>query len=176
MKPILFLYSSCDGQTIKILQFIKDSMQNYAVELKPLDAHEVIEVGKYHSVLIGASIRYGKFRPALYEFIANNQQLLNKLPSAFVGVCLTARKEGKDQPENNVYMRKFNQRITWQPSLQAVFAGALLYSKYNWWQTRIIQLIMKITGGSTDTSEDIELTDWKKVESFISKYLQVLRA
>jgi len=34
--------------------------------------------------------------------------------------------------------------------------GALLYSKYNWWQTLIIQLIMKITGGSTDKAQDIE--------------------
>ena len=41
---------------------------------------------------------------------------------------------------------------------------------YNWWQTRIIQLIMKITGGSTDTSKDIEFTDWERVRSFAREF------
>ena len=29
---------------------------------------------------------------------------------------------------------------------------------------------MKMTGGSTDKSQDIELTDWQKVDSFISDF------
>ncbi|MNG25576.1 Protoporphyrinogen IX dehydrogenase [menaquinone] [compost metagenome] len=51
-----------------------------------------------------------------------------------------------------------------------MFAGALRYSRYNWWQTRIIQLIMMITGGSTDTSQDIEFTDWEKVRAFAREF------
>jgi len=170
MKPILFIYSSCDGQTKKIIQHIKDNATYSNIEMQALDEIKHIDGDKYRSVLIGASIRYGKFRPELYQFIEENEQVLNHLPTAFYGVCLTARKPEKDKPENNVYMTKFNQRINWQPQLQAVFAGALLYSRYNWWQTMLIQLIMKMTGGSTDSSKDIELTNWDKVEQFTVKY------
>lgn len=48
----------------------------------------------------------------------------------FFGVNLTARKPEKSTPETNVYVRKFLQRITWQPTISAVFAGALLYPRY----------------------------------------------
>ena len=67
-------------------------------------------------------------------------------------------------------MAKFDQLSQWHPRLKGVFAGALLYSRYNWWQTLLIQLIMKMTGGSTDKSKDIELTDWSKVEAFSNDF------
>ena len=63
-------------------------------------------------------------------------------------------------------MVKFISNSPWQPQLQAVFAGALRYSKYRWFDRRMIQFIMKLTGGVTDTSQDIEYTDWAKVAQF----------
>ena len=63
---------------------------------------------------------------------------------SFFGVGLTARKEGKDTPEGNVYVRKFLQRIKWTPAKVGVFAGALLYPRYKWIDRIMIQLIMKI--------------------------------
>jgi menaquinone-dependent protoporphyrinogen oxidase len=53
-----------------------------------------------------------------------------------------------------------------------VFAGALLYSKYGFVDKFMIRLIMKITGGETDTSKDIEYTDWHKVDDFALKIIQ----
>ena len=100
------------------------------------------------------------------QFVNSHKAQLDKLPNAFFLVCLTARKPEKSVPSNNTYMLKFDRLSSWQPNLKAVFAGALLYSRYNWWQTLLIQLIMKMTGGSTDKSQDIELTDWEKVDAF----------
>ena len=37
-----------------------------------------------------------------------------------------------------------------------VFAGALLYPRYKWIDRVMIQLIMKITNGETDTTKEIE--------------------
>lgn len=34
----------------------------------------------------------------------------------------------------------------------------------------MIRLIMKITGGETDTSKEIEYTDWQKVEFFTEQF------
>ncbi len=67
-------------------------------------------------------------------------------------------------------MKKFLRLSPWKPKTLGVFAGALRYSRYNWWQTRLIQLIMMITGGSTDTSQDIEFTDWEKVRAFAREF------
>ena len=161
----LVLYSSVDGQTLKIINRINELVDG-DVEMFDIDQNSDIDFSQYSKVLIGASIRYGNLRKNLIQFLNENKERLDKLPNAFFLVCLTARKPEKSLPSNNTYMLKFDQLSTWQPQLKAVFAGALLYSRYNWWQTLLIQLIMKMTGGSTDKSQDIELTDWKKVEAF----------
>ena len=168
----LVIYSSVDGQTLKIVERITALMEGECT-LVNVDEHLKIDFSQYDKVLIGASIRYGNFRRNLLDFVNKHKTELNLLPNAFFLVCLTARKPEKANPENNAYMAKFDQLCQWQPRLKGVFAGALLYSRYNWWQTLIIQLIMKITGGSTDKKEDIELTDWSKVALF-SKHFSAL--
>ncbi|HEY5716603.1 MAG TPA: menaquinone-dependent protoporphyrinogen IX dehydrogenase [Psychromonas sp.] len=161
----LVLYSSVDGQTLKIIKRIISNIEA-DVTLLNIDDNPEIDFSAYNKVLIGASIRYGNFRKNLLDFVNRHQRKLDLLPNAFFVVCLTARKPEKANPANNAYMAKFDRLSAWQPRLKGVFAGALLYSRYNWWQTLIIQLIMKITGGSTDKSKDLELTDWSKVDAF----------
>ncbi|MGB5444250.1 MAG: menaquinone-dependent protoporphyrinogen IX dehydrogenase [Psychromonas sp.] len=165
----LVLYSSVDGQTLKIIKQIMTHLKG-EVTLLNIDDKPEIDFSAYHKVLIGASIRYGNFRQNLVHFVNQHKRQLDALPNAFFAVCLTARKPEKANPANNAYMVKFDRLSTWQPRLKGVFAGALLYSRYNWWQTLIIQLIMKITGGSTDKSKDIELTDWSKVDAFAKDF------
>lgn len=161
----LVLYSSVDGQTLKIIDKLNESTQEELV-MFDIESNPDIDFSQYDKVLVGASIRYGNFRKSLLNYVNQHKAQLDLLPNAFFLVCLTARKPEKSSPANNAYMIKFDQLSQWQPRLKGVFAGALLYSRYNWWQTLIIQLIMKITGGSTDTSQDVELTDWEKVAAF----------
>ena len=61
---------------------------------------------------------------------------------------------------------KYLAKCPWSPDQVEVFAGALLYSQYDFFNKNMIRLIMKITGGSTDTSKDIEYTDWNRVAAF----------
>lgn len=163
---VLILYWSHEGQTKKISHFMASHI-NANVEVAPLDL--ALDINPFDVVIIGASIRYGHFNSLLYQFVKKNTSLLNQKKTAFFGVNLTARKEGKDNPETNVYVRKFLQRIQWKPNFKAVFAGALFYPRYKFWDRLAIQLIMKITGGETDPSKEIEYTDWNKVKEFVDK-------
>ena len=165
----LVIYSSVDGHTLKIIERITTLIEG-EVTLFDLDKKPEIDFSQYDKVLIGASIRYGNFRRNLLDFVNQHKVQLDLLPNAFFAVCLTARKPEKAIPENNTYMVKFDRLSQWQPRLKGVFAGALLYSRYNWWQTLIIQLIMKMTGGSTDKQTDLELTNWSEVERFSKEF------
>ncbi|MCC4264424.1 menaquinone-dependent protoporphyrinogen IX dehydrogenase [Oceanimonas baumannii] len=169
MEKLLVLYSSRNGQTHKIIEAMRNEFSGYEVELVDLHTSPKKNLSKYDKVLIGASIRYGRFHDSVYNFIHHHSEQLAVADSAFFCVCLTARKPEKAVPGNNAYIKKFLARSSWRPRTIGVFAGALQYSEYNWWQTRIIQLIMKITGGSTDTSRDLEFTDWDKVIEFAKK-------
>src|SRR3712207_1914321 len=125
----LILYLSHDGQTKKIAHFLANQITNSQVADLTKSA---VNLAEFDCIVIGASIRYGHFNKQLYQFIEKQTALLNAKQTAFFGVNLTARKEGKNTPETNVYVRKFLQRISWQPKFTAVFAGALLYPQYHW--------------------------------------------
>lgn len=172
MKKALFLYSSREGQTIKILHYIEEQLDDYQCELIDLQNVDTIDLSLYDRVLIGASIRYGHLNKKLYRFIERHQQQLDDHKVAFFCVNLTARKEdqGKDTPEGSVYIQKFLKLSVWQPKLIGVFAGALYYPRYNWFDRNMIKLIMKMTNGETDTSKEIEYTNWKKVALFADRF------
>ncbi|NOI16083.1 menaquinone-dependent protoporphyrinogen IX dehydrogenase [Vibrio hepatarius] len=176
MKKALFLYSSREGQTKKILNYIEGELSNFECELVDLHTLDAIDFSVYDRVLIGASIRYGHLNKKLYQFIENNrQQLENHTKVAFFCVNLTARKEdqGKDTPEGSVYIQKFLKKSPWQPKLIGVFAGALYYPRYGFFDKMMIKLIMTLTDGETDTTKEVEYTNWKKVSLFAKKFAEL---
>lgn len=163
----LILYSSRDGQSKKIADFIAQQLTSHQeIDIQPLSQQTAVDFSKICCVIIGASIRYGHFHKDLYHFVKTYDKQLNAIPSAFFAVNLTARKANKDTPMTNVYTRKFLQKIEWKPTHTAVFAGALYYPRYNFFDRLMIQFIMRITGGETDSTKEIEYTNWDKVKDF----------
>ncbi|WP_058911827.1 menaquinone-dependent protoporphyrinogen IX dehydrogenase [Entomohabitans teleogrylli] len=167
MKTLL-LFSTRDGQTREIATRIADQLQQYAETVVLVNLHEAGELdwSGYDKVVIGASIRYGHFHPALRTFVDRYAAQLNALPGAFFSVNLVARKPEKRTPETNAYTRKFLASSAWKPDYSAVFAGALRYPRYRWFDRFMIRLIMKMTGGETDVSKEIVYTDWQQVAEF----------
>jgi len=168
----LFLYSSREGQTKKIFNYIQAELSEYDCELLDLHSIETVDFSQYERVLIGASIRYGHLNKKLYQFVERNLSSLQENKTAFFCVNLTARKEeqGKDTPEGSAYIKTFLKKSPWQPQLIGVFAGALYYPRYNWFDRTMIKFIMSMTGGETDTSKEIEYTNWEKVALFANKF------
>ncbi|WGW00357.1 menaquinone-dependent protoporphyrinogen IX dehydrogenase [Vibrio sp. YMD68] len=168
----LFLYSSQDGQTKKIIHYIQQELDLNECDVIDIHQADTVELGKYERVLIGASIRYGHLNKKLYQFIQNHQSSLESGKSAFFCVNLTARKEeqGKDTPEGSVYIKTFLNKSPWKPKLIGVFAGALYYPRYKWIDKVMIRFIMKLTGGETDTSKEVEYTNWSKVTLFAKQF------
>ncbi|MDI9223145.1 menaquinone-dependent protoporphyrinogen IX dehydrogenase [Pantoea sp. EA-12] len=170
----LILYSSRDGQTREIAARMAQALapQQLCDVIDLLEA-EKVEWSQYDRVLIGASIRYGHFHPALIKFVSQHKAELQQRVSGFFSVNLTARKAEKCTPVTNAYTRKFLEQSPWQPDCCAVFAGALRYPRYRWFDRIMIQLIMRMTGGETDTSKEVEYTDWDKVAGFAQDFAQL---
>lgn len=168
---VLILYSSLDGQTHTIASYIAKQLSIAGTcEIQDLSQVGQIDLSQYQQVMIGASVRYGRFSPVLSQFVAEHLEQLNQMSSAFFAVNLTARKPEKRSPQTNAYVRKFLLSTPWQPALCAVFAGALRYPRYRWIDRVMIQLIMRMTGGETDTSKEVEYTDWQQVDRFTQDF------
>ena len=168
MTKILVIYSSTDGHTKKIClrlqQIVED--QNHQVRLVSVNDVNTIDFNSFDKIVIGASIRYGRHSRKIYEFIKENQHVLDSKSNAFFSVNVVARKPEKNKPETNPYLQKSLKQISWKPKELAVFAGKIEYQKYKFWDRFMIRLIMWMTQGPTDPKTNIEFTNWSHVESF----------
>ncbi|MFL2708009.1 MAG: menaquinone-dependent protoporphyrinogen IX dehydrogenase [Gammaproteobacteria bacterium] len=164
MDKSLITYSTVDGQTKNICEKIAEYASNSDIDLLPISNE--IKLDDYKTIIIGASIRYGKYRKEVYSFIKKNKDILDNKENAFFSVNVVARKPEKSTPSTNPYLIKFLEKIEWVPKNLAVFAGKIEYPKYKFIDKFAIKFIMWITKGPTDTSQTYEFTDWKKVETF----------
>ena len=167
MHQNLIIYSSTDGQTIKICERIMSIIGD--CKIVSIDVAKNENLSKYGKVIVGASIRYGKHKPELYEYISENCDHLIDTNASFFSVNVVARKPEKNTPLTNPYVQKFLSISQWHPSLIGVFAGKIDYPRYGLLDKFMIRLIMLITKGPTDTKNVYEFTNWDDVDSFAKK-------
>ena len=168
MAKVLILYSTTDGHTVEICNRLTATIEQGgdSVELVNLLDGPTLEGREFDKIVIGASIRYGKHQPAVYDFIRNNQATLEAHPNALFSVNVVARKPEKNTPETNPYLQKFLKQIDWQPQNLGVFAGKISYPDYGFVDKQMIRFIMWMTKGPTDPTTVVEFTDWDSVDEF----------
>lgn len=173
-KRTIIIYSSVDGQTKKICQFIKEVLtdNNHYTDLFSISNFKK-EFKSYDKIIIASSVRYGNHNEEIEKFIGENYEFLNSKKAAFISVNLVARKTEKNTAETNPYVIKFLNSIEWKPYKVAVFAGTLNYKLYTLKDRILIKLIMLMTKGPTSSKAVLEYTDWNKVEEFAEEFVRI---
>lgn len=168
MARFLILCSTTDGQTVRIAARIAETLEKHGhrVACKALADMAAVDWQDCERLILGASIRYGKHKPEVIEFVKNNREQLAHKRAAFYAVSAVARKAEKRRVENNLYMRKFLQQTGWQPAHIGIFAGRIHYDLYRPLDRFMIRLIMRITKGPTERHANVEFTDWDEVRAF----------
>ena len=166
MIETLIIYSTTDGQTIKICNKLAEEIFNNNVKLCSLKDVNREDLKSYNKIIIGASIRYGKHNPRVIEFVKKNLEIFNQIKTAFFSVNVVARKKNKNTPETNPYVKKFLNKTKWKPTKLSVFAGKVDYPSYRFLDKYIIRLIMWFTKGPTDVTKSYEFTNWDEVKKF----------
>ena len=83
MSRILILYSTVDGQTLRICERMKavaEALGNEVV-LASIDDSDGSGMSACDKVVIGASIRYGKHRQSVFDFVETNRRVLDAVPT-----------------------------------------------------------------------------------------------
>ena len=167
MAYICVLYASTEGQTRKVAEVVADRLGKlgHRVTVDPVDNR--FQFGHCSAVVIGASIHVGSFSGELKRFIERHRELLAKRPTAFFSVSLTAAKDDAESRETvQGYHHDLRSATGWTPALEAAFAGALKFSRYNFLKRMFMQKIAQDGGLTTDTKQDHEFTDWGAVDAF----------
>ena len=166
-KPVLLAYSTTDGQTLRICQYLQAELQaqQQPVQLMPVGAAQTLDLSAFGVLVLGASVRYGKHQQEVYRFVAAQQAALQRQPSLFFSVNAVARKPHKRGAQSNPYVRKFLQQVAWQPQHVVALAGRIDYPRYGWLDRQMIRCIRWLTKGPTDVRRCTEFTDWNQVKA-----------
>ena len=175
MKRILVVYGTTEGHTRKIAEFIGEKLRARGhvarvIDAASPDAKQVQPM--YDGVIVGGSLHQGQHQSALAHFIRENTSWLNGLPSALFSVSLSmASADEKERAEARQLAQQFVEQTGLDAGIVRCLAGALLYTKYDYFKRFMMRRIAEQEGGEVDTSKDHEYTDWDDVAAFVDEYL-----
>ncbi len=172
---ILVLYGTTDGQTGKVASAIAATLQGahtdvdlvYAGWRTPRAAPEA-----YDAVIVAASVHAGGYQRGVIRWVERHARALERKPNAFVSVCLGVLEHN---PKTDAALQKivegFVARTTWRPAQLKIVAGALRYTRYNWFKRRVMRNIVSKVSQDIDTTRDYEYTDWNDLHAFAETFL-----
>ncbi|SDK78585.1 flavodoxin domain-containing protein [Natronorubrum texcoconense] len=174
MTRVLVAYGSSEGQTATIAERVGDVLDSAGHE--PVLIHlkhppSGLDVAAYDGVIVGASIHAGSHQGYVAEFVRDHRETLNRKPSAFFSVSLTAANADPVEREPaRELLEAFLEETGWEPDGTLTVAGALKYSEYGLVKRFVMRRIAGKASGDTDTSRDYEYTDWDEVEAFALEF------
>ena len=177
---ILIVYGSLEGQTKKISQRIGDMLHDKGHDVTIQSAEQLpanFSPDHVDAAIIGAPIHMGRYPKSISKFVTSHRDWLNHTTTAFVTVCMAIRSQRQEsRSQAMAYSENFLQQTGWKPTLTAIFAGAVKYTQYNFITRYIMKKISQREGGSTDTSQDHEYTDWDSVGHFTEEFTEKMMA
>jgi menaquinone-dependent protoporphyrinogen oxidase len=164
MAKIAVLYGTTEGQTGKIAQRVVSIGRQHGHHVDVVHLAEIddasFDVAGYDGVVVGASIHEGLHQRYVYRWLKAHRSALASMPTAAFTVCLAIRSLNEtERAEARAFSGLYHEKTGWNPDVSEVFAGALMYSEYNWLVRMVMKSIARHEGGSTDTSHDTEYTD-----------------
>lgn len=175
MAQVLVLYGSTEGQTETVAERIGDVLETAGHDptvVHILHRPEALRLTDYDAVIVGASIHGGRHQQYVTRYVKRHADELNRLPSAFFSVSLTAAEdtdEARDRARE--YVADFLAKTGWDPDETAVVPGALRYGQYGTLKRFVMKRVAKRTSGDADTGRDYEYTDWGEVEAFATDFV-----
>ena len=175
MSKYLILYGTKEGQTAKIADKIGEVVRHRGFQADIYDARKVpttFQFDGYTGALVGSSIHMLQWSSPTIQFVRRYKTQLDKVPSAFFSVSMTAAgATPEERSKLDPYVQKFFDKSGWRPITVENFAGSLAYTKYGFFTRWLMQRIARSKGETTDTSHDVEFTDWEQVTKFADDFI-----
>jgi menaquinone-dependent protoporphyrinogen oxidase len=168
---VLIVYGTTEGQTRKISEFLKEEIgkEGYEVELSDATLNPP-NPKEYNAVIVAGSLHAGNYQTSIQHYVKDHHDIINEKRSIFISVSLiAATKDQESWRELEEHTEKFLNLTGWHPDHIEQVAGALLYTKYDFFKRFLMRMISKRSGGDVDTTRDYEYTDWDQVKEIVKK-------
>ena len=124
---ILVCYASATGSTGEVAQFIGKRFENEGAMVDVEEVSKINDLQHYSSVVMGSSIRFGRWLPEAIDFLDVFGTTLSDRPTAFFTTCLTMREKTADAYE--LATTYWSPILSYVPGVEPIglglFAGSL---------------------------------------------------
>lgn len=179
MPNVLIVYGTSHGQTGKIARRIAEHLNSRGIAVEAHDVRHLprgFRLSRFDGVIVGGRIWMSKVPKNLREFVRGYRAQLESRPSALFSVCLAVLNTTPEaKAEVAGMLPKFEKATGWRPLRSTIFAGALPYTKYNFFLRWVMKRIATMAGRDTDTSRDYEYTDWDEVARFAEEFADLVQ-
>lgn len=163
----LLAYHSDEGQTTKVATRIAEGLRAAGITVEVHDVGDAPDPTVFDAVVLGDSIHMGHHSRALRSYAKRHAEAIGSRPSALFQVSLASADDDEEHDRiANGYVADLLHESGIAPDVVGLFAGAIAYTRYGWIKTRVMRAIQEAEGRSTDTSTDVEYTDWDAVDHF----------
>jgi len=180
MSRILLVYGTREGHTARIAEEIATTMraEGHEVDVRDLQHTPAPSIDGYDAVLVGASVHARGYEHEVRHWVGARAGELARLPNGFFSVSLSAANhDAKSVAEMDEVIKHFSMKTGWWPQHVARFAGALVYSQYNWMMKRVMRWIVRHESDDdfSDMTRDYDLTDYAEVAAFAKSFADMAR-
>lgn len=168
-KPqVLLVHAGRYGQAERIGARLAQQLFGLGIEPTLMDVGDTsVNVGSFHIVCLIASVKFGRFRPDVRNFIEINADSLASAMTALVTVSLLARHKRAGSIDSNPYTEKLKflaARNGWVPDIVESAAGALRYQRLSIFDRALIRAFMRAASREIAAGIDAEYTDWLRID------------
>ena len=93
---ILVAYASGTGSTGEVAEAIAEVLRQGGADVDVRAVQDVQDVASYGAIVLGSSIRVGRWLPGAVEFLEDFRRELSSIPVAYFTTCLTMVEDTED--------------------------------------------------------------------------------
>ena len=180
MRAAVF-YATREGQARRVAERVASDLHARHIDAEAINVKDLrgaVDWKGYQKAFVVGSVHAGHHEKEMVRFVKESKDELTRLRASFLSLTLSqaGAEDPKATPERRAAARADAQRMidvftaetNWRPGRSLAVAGALMYSRYNFFMKLIMKRIAHKAGFDGDTSRDYEFTNWPAVDSFVS--------
>jgi menaquinone-dependent protoporphyrinogen oxidase len=173
VRELLIVYGTAEGQTRKIAQFLANEAPSLgaAPTITEAGTSPDLDITRYGLVIVAASVHMERHQLAVTDFVKQHRPALEKIPSAFLSVSLSAAGDNEERSDAWGYTRQFSSETDWRPTVVQVVPGAVRFSEHDFFKRWAMRRVAKDKRVPRD--QDYEFTDWNDLRRFLKDFLQL---
>lgn len=175
MAHFLVVYATTEGQTRRISEKVAAQLKGVGHSATLVDARAAasLELGSFDAAVLAASLHVGRHQPEMLDFIRRQRTRLERVPTAFISVSLSASStEAQDIDNAREAAEVMFDELDWEPTHLHLAAGAVHDRQMGVLKRWVIHRILRRKGVEMDPSGDMEFTDWPALERFVDTFMR----